>query len=219
VTNDTLRRSLDDVVLLLVPSLNPDGQQMVTDWYKQGLGTPFEGGPLPWLYHAYVGHDNNRDWYMATQVETRLVTDLLYRRWFPAVFYDVHQQGNEGMRLTIPPHVDPINPNVDPLIVRGINHIGMEMALALEERGKTGVGDGATYDLWWHGGARSTPTRHNMVGLLTEAAASASRRRSRRRSRSCAGTRAGSALRAQGELPESRGRAGPGGCGTSWTTS
>ena len=170
VTNDTLRRSLDDVVLLLVPSLNPDGQQMVTDWYKQGLGTPFEGGPLPWLYHAYVGHDNNRDWYMATQVETRLVTDLLYRRWFPAVFYDVHQQGNEGMRLTIPPHVDPINPNVDPLIVRGINHIGMEMALALEERGKTGVGDGATYDLWWHGGARSTPTRHNMVGLLTEAA-------------------------------------------------
>jgi hypothetical protein len=170
VTNDTLRRSLDDVVLLLIPSLNPDGQQMITDWYKQGLGTPFEGGPLPWLYHAYVGHDNNRDWYMATQVETRLVTDLLYRRWFPAVFYDVHQQGNEGMRLSIPPHVDPINPNVDPLIVRGINHIGMEMALALEERGKTGVGDGVTYDLWWHGGARSTPTRHNMVGLLTEAA-------------------------------------------------
>ncbi|MGZ8377909.1 MAG: M14 family metallopeptidase [Gemmatirosa sp.] len=170
VTNDTLRRSLDDVVLLLVPSLNPDGQQMVTDWYKKGLGTPFEGGPLPWLYHHYVGHDNNRDWYMATQVETRLVTDLLYRRWFPTVFYDVHQQGNSGMRLTIPPHVDPINPNVDPLIVRGINHIGMEMALALEERGKTGVGDGATYDLWWHGGARSTPTRHNMVGLLTEAA-------------------------------------------------
>ncbi|MDF1504031.1 M14 metallopeptidase family protein, partial [Roseisolibacter sp. H3M3-2] len=170
VTNDTLRRALDDVVLLLVPSLNPDGQQMVTEYYKQTLGTPYEGGQLPWLYHAYVGHDNNRDWYMATQVETRLVTDLLYRKWFPAVFYDVHQQGNEGMRLTVPPHVDPIDPNVDPLIVRGINHIGMEMALALEERGKTGVGDGVTYDLWWHGGARSTPTRHNMVGLLTEAA-------------------------------------------------
>lgn len=170
VTNDTLRRALDDVVVLLVPSMNPDGQQMVTDWYKQGLGTPFEGGPMPWLYHPYVGHDNNRDWYMVTQAETRLVTDVLYRRWFPQVFYDVHQQGSDGMRLTVSPYVDPIDPNVDPLIVRAINHIGAEMSLALEERGKSGVGDGATYDLWWHGGARSTPTRHNMIGLLSEAA-------------------------------------------------
>ena len=169
-TVDTLRRALDSVVVLLVPSMNPDGEQMVVDWYRRGLGTPFEGGPLPYLYHPYTGHDNNRDWYMVTQRETRLVTDVLYRRWFPEVFYDVHQQGTDGMRITLPPHVDPIDPNVDPLIVRGINHVGAEMALALESRGKTGVGDGATYDLWWHGGARSTPTRHNMVGLLSEAA-------------------------------------------------
>ncbi|MFN2397711.1 MAG: M14 family zinc carboxypeptidase [Gemmatimonadaceae bacterium] len=169
-TNDTLKNALKNVVVLLVPSMNPDGQDMVTDWYRKNLGTKWEGGSLPWLYHHYVGHDNNRDWYMVTQKETRLVTDLLYRRWYPEIFYDVHQQGDEGMRLTIPPFVDPINPNVDALIVRGINHIGMEMALALEERGKSGVGDGATYDLWWHGGARSTPTRHNMVGLLSEAA-------------------------------------------------
>ena len=169
-TNDTLARALDRVVVLLLPSANPDGQQMVVDWYEQGVGTPHEGGTLPWLYHPYVGHDNNRDWFMVTQKETRLITDLLYRQWFPQVFYDVHQQGNRGMRLTVPPHVDPINPNIDPLIVRAINHIGSEMSLALEERGKQGVGDGATYDLWWHGGARSTPTRHNMVGVLTEAA-------------------------------------------------
>jgi hypothetical protein len=156
-TNDTLQRALERVVVLLVPSMNPDGQQMVTDWYKRGLGTPLEGGPLPYLYHHYVGHDNNRDWYMVTQKETRLVTDVLYRRWFPEVFYDVHQQGNEGMRLTLSPYVDPIDPNIDPLIVRAINHVGAEMALALEARGKSGVGDGATYDLWWHGGARSTP--------------------------------------------------------------
>lgn len=169
-TVDTLRRALDSVVVLLVPSMNPDGQQMVVDWYRRGLGTPFEGGPLPYLYHPYTGHDNNRDWYMVTQRETRLVTDVLYRGWFPEVFYDVHQQGTDGMRITLPPHVDPIDPNVDPLIVRGINHVGAEMAFALESRGKTGVGDGATYDLWWHGGARSAPTRHNMVGLLTEAA-------------------------------------------------
>ncbi|HEY0778765.1 MAG TPA: M14 metallopeptidase family protein [Gemmatirosa sp.] len=169
-TVDTLRRALDSVVVLLVPSMNPDGEQMVVDWYRRGLGTPFEGGPLPFLYHPYTGHDNNRDWYMVTQRETRLVTDVLYRRWFPEVFYDVHQQGTDGMRITLPPHTEPIDPNVDPLIVRGINHIGAEMALALEARGKTGVGSGATYDLWWHGGARSAPTRHNMVGLLSEAA-------------------------------------------------
>ncbi|HEX6059457.1 MAG TPA: M14 family metallopeptidase [Gemmatimonadaceae bacterium] len=169
-TNDTLQRALRDVIVVLIPSANPDGQQMVTEWYRQGVGTPHEGGPMPWLYHPYVGHDNNRDWYMVTQAETRLITDLLYRRWFPTVFYDVHQQGSYGMRLTVPPLVDPINPNVDPLVVRGIGHIGAEMSLALESAGKAGVGDGVTYDLWWHGGARSTPTRHNMVGLLTEAA-------------------------------------------------
>jgi hypothetical protein len=143
---------------------------MVVEWYRRHLGTRWEGGPMPWLYHPYVGHDNNRDWYMVTQQETKLISNLLYRQWFPEVFYDVHQMGNEGMRLFVPPFVDPINPNVDPLIVRAIGHIGAEMALALEERGKTGVGDQAIYDLWWHGGARSTPTRHNMVGILTEAA-------------------------------------------------
>ncbi len=169
-TVDTLQRQLENVVVMLVPSMNPDGQQMITDWYREGVGTPFEGGPLPWLYHVYTGHDNNRDWFMVTQKETRLVTDFLYRQWFPQIFYDVHQQGNRGMRMTVPPHVDPINGNVDPLIVRGINLIGMQMQFALESRGKTGVGDGVTYDLWWHGGARSTPTRHNMVGLLSEAA-------------------------------------------------
>ena len=170
VTIDTLRRFLERTVVLLVPSMNPDGEQMVVDWYRKGVGTKWEGGAMPWLYHKYVGHDNNRDWYMVTQRETRLVTDLLYRRWFPEVFYDVHQQGAFGMRLTVPPHVDPIDPNIDPLIVRGINLAGATMSQALEERGKAGVGDGVTYDLWWHGGARSTPTRHNMIGLLTEAA-------------------------------------------------
>ncbi len=169
-TNDTLQGQLKNVVVLLVPSMNPDGEQMITDWYRKQLGTKWEGGPMPWIYHHYVGHDNNRDWFMVTQQETKLVTDLLYRRWFPSVFYDVHQMGSEGSRLFVPPFVDPVNPNVDPLIVRGIGQIGGEMAWALQERGKSGVADHAIYDLWWHGGARSTPTRHNMIGLLTEAA-------------------------------------------------
>lgn len=169
-TNDTLQEALRHVVLLMFPSMNPDGQQMITEWYRQGVGTPFEGGPIPWLYHPYVGHDNNRDWYMVTQRETRLATDFLYRRWYPQVVYDVHQMGNAGMRIFVPPMVDPVNPNLDPLIVRGINLIGSQMSWALEQAGKQGVGDGVLYDLWWHGGFRGTPTRHNMIALLTEAA-------------------------------------------------
>ena len=169
-TNDTLQQALRDVVVLLFPSMNPDGQRMITEWYRQQLGTAWEGGPLPWLYHPYVGHDNNRDWYMVTQKETRLATDFLYRRWFPQVVYDIHQMGNAGMRIFVPPMVDPVNPNLDPLIVRGINLIGAQMSWALEQAGKQGVGDGVLYDLWWHGGFRSTPTRHNMIALLTEAA-------------------------------------------------
>jgi hypothetical protein len=169
-TNDTLQRYLQNEIVLIAPSMNPDGQRMIADWYRENIGTQWEGGPLPWLYHPYVGHDNNRDWFMVTQRETRLVTDYLYDRWFPQVFYDVHQMGNEGARIFVPPLVDPVNPNLDPLIVRGIAHIGSEMALALEEAGKQGVANSVIYDLWWHGGARSTPTRHNMVGVITEAA-------------------------------------------------
>ncbi len=169
-TNDTLQRYLAKEVVLIVPSMNPDGQRMITEWYRKNLGTKWEGGPLPWLYHPYVGHDNNRDWFMVTQKETRLVTDYLYGVWFPEIFYDVHQMGAEGARIFVPPLVDPVNPNLDPVIVRGIAHIGSEMAMALEERGKSGVATSVIYDLWWHGGARSTPTRHNMVGVITEAA-------------------------------------------------
>ena len=169
-TTDSLQQSLKSTLILLVPSANPDGMQMIVDWYKKGLGTPFEGGPMPWLYHQYVGHDNNRDWYMVTQKESRNVSAALYGKYFPQVFYDVHQQASNGMRLTVPPHIDPINQNVDVRIVRGINLVGQRMSWALQQAGKTGVGDGITYDLWWNGGARSTPTRHNMIGLLTEAA-------------------------------------------------
>lgn len=169
-TVDTLQRLLEKEVVLIAPSMNPDGQRMITEWYRKNLGTKWEGGPLPWLYHPYVGHDNNRDWFMVTQKETRLVTDYLYGAWFPEIFYDVHQMGAEGARLFVPPLVDPVNPNLDPMIVRGIAHVGAEMAFALEERGKSGVANSMIYDLWWHGGARSTPTRHNMIGVITEAA-------------------------------------------------
>ena len=169
-TDPELTRLLDSVVVLLIPSMNPDGLDTVVSWYRRYKGTRYEGGPLPWLYHKYVGHDNNRDWFMVTQAETRLVTRMLYKEWFPEVVYDVHQMGASGARLFVPPFIDPVNPNLDPALVAAINLVGAQMASALYDAGATGVAHQLTYDLWWHGGFRSTPTRHNMVGVLTEAA-------------------------------------------------
>jgi hypothetical protein len=170
VTDPDLRRLLDSVVVLMIPSMNPDGLDTVVSWYRRYKGTRYEGGPLPWLYHKYVGHDNNRDWFMLTQVETRLVTRMLYKEWFPEIVYDVHQMGANGVRLFVPPFQDPVNPNLDPALVAAMNLVGTQMAAALYDAGKTGIAHQQTYDLWWHGGFRSTPTRHNMVGILTEAA-------------------------------------------------
>ncbi len=170
VTDTTLVRELRHVVVLLVPSANPDGIDIVGDWYRSSRGTPWDGTNPPWLYHPYVGHDDNRDWYMLTQPETRMLTRVLYKEWFPEVFYDVHQQGNTGSRLTMPPFSDPVDPNIDPAILGGINLIGSTMGEALLDAGKTGGAHMERYDMWWHGGARTVPARHNMVGLLTEAA-------------------------------------------------
>ena len=169
-TDSTLRPLLDSVVVLMIPSMNPDGLDSVVSWYRRYKGTRYEGGPLPWLYHKYIGHDNNRDWFMLTQIETRLVTRLLYKEWFPEIVYDVHQMGANGVRLFVPPFQDPVNPNLDPAIIAGINLVGAQMAADLYDAGLTGVAHQQTYDLWWHGGFRSTPTRHNMIGILTEAA-------------------------------------------------
>ncbi len=169
-TEPRLQALLDSLVVLVIPSMTPDGLDTTVAWYRRYKGTSYEAGPLPWLYHKYVGHDNNRDWFMVTQAETRLVTRMLYKEWFPEIVYDVHQMGNAGVRLFVPPFIDPVNPNLDPSIIAGINLVGGTMASALYDAGLTGVAHQLTYDLWWHGGFRSTPTRHNMVGILTEAA-------------------------------------------------
>jgi Zinc carboxypeptidase len=169
-TDPDLTRLLDSVVVLMIPSMNPDGLDTVVSWYRRYKGTRYEGGPLPWLYHKYVGHDNNRDWFMVTQAETRLVTRMLYKEWFPEVVYDVHQMGASGVRLFVPPFIDPVNPNLDPALVAAINLVGAQMASALYDAGASGVAHQLSFDLWWHGGFRSTPTRHNMIGILTEAA-------------------------------------------------
>ncbi|HEX7149856.1 MAG TPA: M14 metallopeptidase family protein [Thermoanaerobaculia bacterium] len=164
------RRRLDNTVLLLVPSLNPDGQIMITDYYRKHVGTKYEGGQLPWLYHHYVGHDNNRDWYMLTQVETRNMSRAIYHDWMPQLFIDEHQMGSEGPRMFIPPFADPLDPDVHPLIWRDVNLIGANMALRLEQQNKAGLIYGYQFDAYWIGGTRNTGWWKNITGLLLEIA-------------------------------------------------
>jgi len=161
---------MEDLVLLVMPSINPDGQLMVVDWYNKWLGTEYEGGRMPWLYHHYVGHDNNRDFYMLTQKETRVVNDVLYHRWFPQAFLDEHQMGSTGPRMFVPPQTDPLNPEVHSLVFRQADALGTNMSLRLEEDGKTGVGHNMIFDSYWPGGTRNTAWWKNVTGLLTEVA-------------------------------------------------
>ena len=164
------KRRLDEVVLLVVPSLNPDGQTMIVDYYRKYLGTKYEGGRLPWLYHHYVGHDNNRDWYMLTQLETRALNRAVYHEWNPQVFVDEHQMGTDGPRMFIPPFADPLDPDVHPLIWREANLIGSNMALRLEQAGKAGLIYGFSFDAYWLGGTRNTGWWKNVTGMLLEIA-------------------------------------------------
>ncbi|MBZ5525742.1 MAG: hypothetical protein LAP21_26270 [Acidobacteriia bacterium] len=166
---ETLRR-LGNVIVLLVPSLNPDGQIMVTEWYRKYLGTKYEGGAMPYLYHHYVGHDNNRDWYMLTQIETRNVNHAVYHEWFPQFWLDEHQMGYYGPRIYIPPNADPVAKLVNPLVHRGNNLIGASMGWRLEEAGKSGVIYNYSFDAYWPGGTRNTGWWKNMFGVLTEVA-------------------------------------------------
>jgi len=122
--SEEVKKILDNVIFILVPSLNPDGLDIVVDWYRKTENTPFDGAPVPELYHHYAGHDNNRDWYMFTQAETRATVEGIYRKWHPQVLYDVHQMGNTGARLFVPPFMDPYEPNIDPLLIQGLRSSG-----------------------------------------------------------------------------------------------
>lgn len=160
----------ENCVVLLAPSLNPDGLDHVTSWYRETVGTPYEASGLLKLYQYYAGHDNNRDWFMLSLEETRIVTELLYSKWHPQVYWDVHQQGSRSERLFVPPFRDPLNPNLEPTVITGIDELGTRALFDLTRWGFTGVSTGVSYDMWWNGGNRNVPVRHNIVGLLTEAA-------------------------------------------------
>ncbi|KAA0256042.1 MAG: hypothetical protein EDX89_02970 [Acidobacteria bacterium] len=168
--DEETRRRLSEVVLLLVPSLNPDGHRMEVEWYRKNLGTPYEGSRMPWLYHPYVGHDDNRDWTMLTQVETKAMTRAVYKEWHPQVWLDEHQMGSSGPRMFVPPYAEPVDPDIHPLVWREVNLIGSRMALALEQAGKSGVIYGYSFDAYWIGGTKNTAWWKNVTGLLTEVA-------------------------------------------------
>jgi hypothetical protein len=161
---------LDNVIVLLAPTINPDGEQMVTDWYRKYVGTPYEGGRMPWLYHHYAGHDDNRDWFMFNLSETKAVTQVLYHDWIPQVHIDEHQMGSTGARLFLPPFMDPPVPTIHPLVWRGIALCGTNMAYDLQQHGYKGVVYGRDFTGWWIGACDDTAWLHNSIGLLSEIA-------------------------------------------------
>jgi hypothetical protein len=165
------RRVRENTLVLLMPNINPDGANIVVDWYRENLGTPFETAPVPELYHPYVGHDNNRDWYMFTQAETQVAANVFYHEWFPQIIYNHHQTGPFPGRIWVPPPADPLNEHYDPLIVASFSHLGQYMLARFMKEGKPGVSTGIGYRVVWSAGfMHATPQLHNMLGLFTETA-------------------------------------------------
>ena len=168
-SNDTeIQSILDNTIVLLVPSLNPDGVDIVKDWYDKTLGTPFEGTDPPELYHKYTGHDNNRDWYMYTQVETQLTVDKIHNTWHPQIVHDIHQQGAFGSRLFLPPYMAPVEPNVPRQIVEGYTQLGEWLAGEMRAKGFQGITTNSTYDAW--SPSRAYSHYHGGVRILSETA-------------------------------------------------
>ncbi len=161
---------LENLIVILFPSLNPDGHVIVTDWHARTAGTPFEGTLMPWNYHRYVGHDINRDAFMLNMLESRTLAQFFSNVWHPQVFLAMHQMGPNGPRYFVPPNYDPIDTNQDPLIWRTAALLGGAMAMALESQNKSGVISNAMYDYYWPGYEDSAPLGRNTVCLLTEAA-------------------------------------------------
>jgi len=159
----------ENTVFLLVPSSNPDGNIKVVDYYNKYLGTEYEGGPMPYLYHKYVGHDNNRDAFHITQIESKHLTKFLYE-WYPQAHIDHHHQGTYGSRFTIPPHMDPLYEEVDPLVWTEQQLYGGAMIMELDANNKTGIETQASYPAdggpYWD----EAPIAHGICGMLTESA-------------------------------------------------
>ena len=170
-TNDReVKAILNSVVLFLWPTINPDGQQMVAEWYMKNVGTPYELSPLPWLYQEYVGHDNNRDAYMLNMVESRAI-EHAWRIWEPQIIYVHHQSGPFPTRIWLPPFSEPIGADTPYLMAREVNMIGMAIAKGLEEHGQVGATHmGTAFDAWYPGYIDYAPMFKNIAAFWTETA-------------------------------------------------
>ena len=167
-TDEETLRILDDVIILFVHA-NPDGHDLVADWYMREKDPKKRSlAGLPRLYQKYVGHDNNRDFYANTQAETKNLNRFMYREWFPQIMYNHHQTGPAGTVLFCPPFRDPFNYFCDPLVINGIDAVGAAMIQRFLVEGKPGatIRSGAPYSTWFNGGLRTTTSFHNIIGLL-----------------------------------------------------
>ena len=161
---------LDNTVLFLWPSINPDGQNIVVNWYRENVGTPYEVSPLHELYQKYIGHDNNRDAYMLNVVESRVVART-WRDWEPQIIYVQHQTAPFPTRIWLPPFAEPIAPRVPGLMSRQVNTIGMTIAQALESNGQVGATHmGTGFDAWYPGYIDYMPMLQNINAYWTETA-------------------------------------------------
>lgn len=162
-------RILDDVIILLF-NCNPDGQELVSNWYMQQTDTLKRNKSIPTLYHKYVGHDNNRDFYMNNLMETITMSRLQYIEWMPQIIYNHHQSGPPGSIVAGPPYRDPFNYVIDPMLITGIDGVAAAMINRLNAEDKPGYTrlSGSVFSTWWNGGLRTTPYYHNSIGILTE---------------------------------------------------
>ncbi|MDR3308769.1 MAG: hypothetical protein LBS80_02315, partial [Tannerella sp.] len=162
-------RILDNVILLLVPA-NPDGMDLVSDWYMSADDPKKRNMSIPRLYQKYVGHDNNRDSYIANQIETELINRQMYIEWIPQIMWNQHQTGPAGTVLFMAPFRDPFNYNQDPLVPIGIDLVGSAVHNRYLSEGKKGavMRNSASYSTWFNGGDRTTVGFHNQIGLLSE---------------------------------------------------
>jgi hypothetical protein len=169
-TDEETTRILNDTIVLCT-LINPDGMELVSNWYMRNPDEKARStSGVPRLYQKYIGHDNNRDFYMMNMSESANANRVMYREWFPAIMYNHHQTGPAGAVLFAPPFRDPFNYNFDPLIPLGIDLVGAAIHSRLASEGKPGavMRSGAPYSTWWNGGIRTTAYFHNQIGILTE---------------------------------------------------
>lgn len=165
--SEEMRRIRDNVILVLMPCVEADGLDRVADWYRRTVRTPYQDSPMPWWFNKYVSYENNRDYFMQTQVETQVVSRLLYFEWLPQIVYNQHQ-GFYPSRIFVPPFPDPFNPNIDAGVIRGVDFVGAAMQHRFEQEGKDGVLSRYGFSSWYNGSLRTTTYFHNMIGILSE---------------------------------------------------